>query len=105
MMKKRCEVCGEIFEGGKKVKLCDICRDEVAQMSAGLSYRDRVDLLKKEYIGEHPEEKLSKEDKLLFFSCSKCLWCRQIDLAEMKIYCALPNCVKKSYITKSKQNS
>lgn len=91
MTTKKCAICGEEFEGGIKVKLCKECRFQISKLPKSLSYKTRIKRLKIQY--EKIQKELSVQDKLLLFSCSKCLWCRYIDMKEEKIYCSMPNCI------------
>lgn len=79
MYKKRCEICKEEFEGGLKSRKCDSCRYELSQMPNKIPYKERVKILKTKYKEEREKKKLSINDMLLLFYCSRCLWCRKID--------------------------
>lgn len=92
MYKKRCEICKEEFEGGLKSRKCDDCKFEISQISRDFKYKERVKMLKAKYKEEREKRKLSINDKLLLFYCSRCLWCRKIDRKNRKICCCLPRC-------------
>ena len=92
MYNKKCEICKEEFEGDLKSRKCDDCKYELSQMSNEFPYKERVKMLKTKYKEEREKKKLSINDMLLLFCCSRCLWCRKMDVKNRKIFCSLPRC-------------
>ena len=95
MIKNQCEICKEQFEGSQNSKTCDDCKFKLSQMPSKIPYKERVKTLKakyKEQEQERKKKKLSAQDKLLLFYCSKCLWCRKADFENRRVYCSLPMC-------------
>lgn len=90
MQEVRSKVCKEYFETTTNSKICDNCKLEISRMSKDFTYKERVKMLKERY--KNRKKKLSIEDKFLLFYCSKCLWCRKVDVSKRKIYCSLPKC-------------
>lgn len=90
-MQVKCKVCKEYFETMTNSKICDNCKLEISRMSKVFTYKERVKMLKERYKNRK-KKKLSIEDKFLLFYCSKCLWCRKVDVSKRKIYCSLPKC-------------